>query len=120
MKELIFYVANSSDIENNTPDEIMCEGNRYTLKEFVEAFNNQKINSHTDQLYVREEDKLIYDLLSPDRIPIENNGGYKSMGDLRKAYLKWKSRFEQQGYYSSNDGHIPLNELFTHCNIITL
>jgi hypothetical protein len=43
------------------------------------------------------------------------------MKDAKKAFERWKSRFEQQGYYSSNDyGRIPLNELEKYCQFKTV
>lgn len=37
--------------------------------------------------------------------------------DVRKNFKEWKSRFETQGYYSSNSGRISLNELSENCSV---
>lgn len=61
-------------------------------------------------------------VLSPDGITIEfGSFYYENMKDAKKAFERWKSRFEQQGYYSSNDyGRIPLNELEKYCQFKTV
>ena len=62
--------------------------------------------------------KLKYEILSPDGFPIEVNGGYNSRKKAKEAFERWVKRYEQQGYYSSNSGRIPLDELEQHCNFI--
>jgi hypothetical protein len=60
-------------------------------------------------------------VLSPDGITIEfGSFYYENMKDAKKAFERWKSRFEQQGYYSSNNGRIPLDELESYCQFKTL
>ncbi len=55
-----------------------------------------------------------YDLLSPDGFSIDREETYPTMKAARTAFKEWKKRFEQQGYYSSNKGRIPLDELDQH------
>lgn len=61
-------------------------------------------------------------ILSPDGFDIDPyvEDDYTSQEVADKAFDDWKSRFESQGYYSSNNGRIPLNELRNHCKFITL
>lgn len=57
-----------------------------------------------------------YQVLSPDGITIEfNKWAYPSMKKAKESFENWARRFERQGYYSSSNGQIPLNELINHC-----
>jgi hypothetical protein len=64
------------------------------------------------------KNKTRYDVISPDGFSIHFSDTYATKEDAFKAFNDWKKRFEGQGYYSSNDGRIPLNELDQHCQII--
>tara|TARA_R110000868_G_C10533444_1_gene734251 strand:- start:248 stop:454 length:207 start_codon:yes stop_codon:yes gene_type:complete len=60
-------------------------------------------------------------VLSPDGFPIEfGSFYYEDMKDAKRAFERWKKRFENQGYYSSNNGRIPLDELEKHCQFKTI
>jgi hypothetical protein len=66
--------------------------------------------------------KLVrYDVISPDGIPIAPID-YPTKSAAKSAFDKWKSRFDQQGYYSTvMHGHyarLPLDELHLYCKII--
>ena len=62
-----------------------------------------------------------YQILSPDGITIEfDKWEYPSMKKAKESFDKWKKRYEIQGYYSSNNGRIPLNELEHYCTFKTL
>lgn len=61
-----------------------------------------------------------FDVLSPDGIPIFYNRTYASREEATAAFNEWKKRYEQQGYYSSNYGRIPLDELERHCQFISI
>jgi hypothetical protein len=54
-----------------------------------------------------------YQCLSPDGFTIEfDKWTYPSKKQMMESFNKWKKRYEQQGYYSSNNyGRIPLDEL---------
>lgn len=57
-------------------------------------------------------------ILSPDGFTIEfDRPTYPSLKKALVAFENWCKRFEIQGYYSSNNGRIPLNELFDYCTI---
>lgn len=64
--------------------------------------------------------KKRFDVISPDGFSIHFSDTYKSMEDAEKAFEVWKKRYEGQGYYSSNRGRIPLNELKDHCRFIEI
>jgi hypothetical protein len=61
-----------------------------------------------------------YDVLSPDGFAISATETYNSVEKAKAALKQWMKRYEMQGYYSSNNGRISLNELESHCRIITL
>jgi hypothetical protein len=53
-----------------------------------------------------------YEVLSPDGFTIEfDRPYYTSKEKAFEAFDKWKERYRNQGYYSSNNGRIPLEEL---------
>jgi len=57
-----------------------------------------------------------YQILSPDGFTIEFHPSYyTSVKKAKEAFSKWKERYVVQGYYSSNRGRIPLDELENHC-----
>ena len=64
--------------------------------------------------------KKKYDVLSPDGFSIHFSDTYRNKEEAKKAFDKWKKRFETQGYYSSNKGKIPLDELEDHCKIVEI
>lgn len=64
--------------------------------------------------------KQKFDVLSPDGFPIHFSNTYSSEKKAMKAFDEWKKRYELQGYYSSNNGKIPLNELHNYITIIKL
>jgi hypothetical protein len=60
-----------------------------------------------------------YNILSPDgfTITIDN---FATKAEALKAFTLWRKRFKAQGYYSSNNGRIALNELRHECQMITI
>lgn len=55
-------------------------------------------------------------ILSPDGFPIERDKAYyRTINELHTAFVIWKERFVLQGYYSSNRGRIPLENLLEEC-----
>lgn len=53
-----------------------------------------------------------YEVLSPDGFTIEfDRPYYTSKEKAFEAFEKWKVRYEKQGYYSSNNGRILLEDL---------
>jgi hypothetical protein len=62
-----------------------------------------------------------YEVLSPDGFTIEfDKPYYTSKKKAFEAFDKWKKRYEVQGYYSSNNGKISLDELENYCTFKTL
>ncbi len=64
------------------------------------------------------KNKTKYIVISPDGFPIHLSDTYATKEDAFKAFNDWKKRYEGQGYYSSNNGRIPLSELENYCKII--
>lgn len=59
-----------------------------------------------------------YEVLSPDGFTIEfDKPYYTSKEKALTSFNEWKERYKRQGYYSSNYGRIPLEELEDHCTI---
>ena len=59
-----------------------------------------------------------YFVLSPDGFTIEHTPSYyTSLKKALDALDKWMKRYEVQGYYSSNNGRIPLENLIDYCTI---
>lgn len=61
-----------------------------------------------------------YQVLSPDGFSIEFNKVYSSIPKAKKAFENWAARFKTQGYYSSNNGRILLQDLEYYCQLIEL
>jgi hypothetical protein len=61
-----------------------------------------------------------YDVMSPDGISINRMKTYKTIEEAGEALDNFLKRYEAQGYYSSNDGRIPLEQLAFHCNLVTI
>jgi hypothetical protein len=60
------------------------------------------------------------EVLSPDGFTIEfDKPYYTSKKKAFEAFDKWKKRYEVQGYYSSNNGRISLDELENYCTFKT-
>lgn len=67
------------------------------------------------------EKDLVYDVLSPDGFSISRDETWPTEEAARAAMMEWAKRYEQQGYYSTGNRYrIPVNELPSHCKIITL
>lgn len=64
--------------------------------------------------------KKEYDVISPDGFSISFSDTYESIEEAKAAFENWKKRFEIQGYYSSNNGRIPLDELEEHCTLVEI
>jgi len=59
-----------------------------------------------------------YEVLSPDGFTIEfDRPYYTSKEKAMIAFHEWKERYKRQGYYSSNNGRIPLDELENYMSI---
>jgi len=59
-----------------------------------------------------------YQVLSPDGFTIEfDKPYYTSKEKAITAFSDWKERYRRQGYYSSNNGRISLDELENYITI---
>jgi hypothetical protein len=61
-----------------------------------------------------------FDVISPDGFSIHREDTYSSRNEAKKALAEWIKRYEDQGYYSSNKGRIPLDELADYCKVIEI
>lgn len=61
-----------------------------------------------------------YDVMSPDGISINRMQTYKTVEEAGEALDNFVERYKAQGYYSSNHGKIPLEQLAFHCNLVTI
>lgn len=61
-----------------------------------------------------------YIVLSPDGISIDQEETYPTPEIALEKTKEWAKRFEKQGYYSSNNGRIPLDELIEHCTLVPI
>ncbi len=61
-----------------------------------------------------------YDVMSPDGISINRMQTYETVEEAGEALDNFVKRYEAQGYYSSNHGRIPLDQLAFHCNLVTI
>lgn len=59
-----------------------------------------------------------FQILSPDGFTIEMDKEHYSDSEVKKALKSFVERYKKQGYYSSNNGRIPLNKIVDHCSII--
>ena len=64
--------------------------------------------------------KLRYDVLSPDGFSIHPTDTYESKEEAQQKLVEWGERFNAQGYYSANDGRIPVYMLQEHCQIVAV
>ena len=67
-----------------------------------------------------KNNKEKWDVISPDGFSIHFSDTYPTKEGAMFAFNDWKKQFERQGYYSSNNGRIPLDELEQHCRIIKI
>jgi len=63
----------------------------------------------------KEKKYLIY---SPDGFCIDREHKPLKESEIEPTFNEWKKRFEHQGYYSSNGGRIPLEDLADECSIV--
>jgi hypothetical protein len=59
-----------------------------------------------------------FDVISPDGFSIHHSDTYNTKEQAKNALTEWVKRYEHQGFYSSNRGRIPLDELEQHCEIV--
>jgi hypothetical protein len=57
-----------------------------------------------------------YVILSPDEIPISPEP-FKSKTEAETYLKEWIKRFSRQGYYSTPNGHIPIDVLYAYCPV---
>jgi len=63
--------------------------------------------------------KIEFNVYSPDGFSIGFDT-YKSEEEARAAFKEWAKRYERQGYYSSCNGRIALDDLKSNCLLVTI
>jgi len=63
--------------------------------------------------------KKLFNILSPDGLTISMDN-FKTKEEALSYFAEWKKRFELQGYYSSNNGRIDLEDLEDECCFIEI
>ena len=61
-----------------------------------------------------------FEVFSPDGFAISREDTYPSREVAEQKLKEWAKRYEFQGYYSSNKGRIPLDELESCCKIVQI
>ena len=61
-----------------------------------------------------------YDVMSPDGFSINRDEIYQTPEKAGLALEQFVRRYQKQGYYSSNEGRIPVEQLAFHCNLVTI
>jgi len=61
--------------------------------------------------------KIKYAVNSPDGFGIHPSNEHDTPEKAWEEYDEWAKRYEAQGYYSSNQGRIPLDELKSRCSL---
>jgi hypothetical protein len=91
------------------------------MANYLDGLPGGKHNSDdTITSFTPKKKKQRFDVLSPDGISIHFSDTYSSEKKAMEAFEEWKKRYEFQGYYSSNNGRIPLTELHNHIKIVKI
>jgi hypothetical protein len=61
-----------------------------------------------------------FDVFSPDGHAISRVETYPSIEVAEQKLKEWVKGFEWQGYYSSDEGRIPLDKLASRCKIVKI
>jgi len=59
-------------------------------------------------------------ILSPDGFELKRDDNEYTQEQVKTELEEFTKRFEAQGYYSSNNGRIPLAEIAENCMIIPI
>lgn len=98
-------------------DKIKKRGGKATMKPTKGGFLIEY--SFPEKKESKQTRKKRYDILSPDGFSIRIGvDPFKTRAEGVKYFEKWKKRYEQQGYYSSNTGRIDLRDLADYCEFI--
>lgn len=57
-------------------------------------------------------------ILSPDGIDIRHDKWKYKETEIEAELSKFTKRYEQQGYYSSNNGRIALEDIADYCQVV--
>lgn len=94
-----------------------CRVNPLKFNNLLELIQNSIVTMDNLKSTLKTEPTDSFNILSPDGIPISVSG-FESYAKTLEFYRSWCDRFKAQGYYSSNNGQIPLRQLGVFCTPI--
>ena len=102
--------------------EITVEANSLSEALSLAEQDENRFTEELEQCNVTTETykAVRHNVLSPDGFAIDRVKTYGTREKAEKALDKWVKRYEQQGYYSSNNGRIPLDELKSCCKFVEI
>lgn len=59
--------------------------------------------------------QTMFQVYSPDGFSIMGSKTFCSLKEAKQQFTLWAKRFENQGYYASNNGRISLDDLEQSC-----
>ncbi len=101
----------------NVPKEWGTEETEKFIGDKGHELSTSTWGAFTGYVLDRRIPSVEYDVMSPDDISINPLGYYKSPEEAGRALEEWMKQFEEQGYYASNHGRIPIEQLALHCNL---
>ena len=109
------------DMTFSTDSGILIENDsvypaRYVDDKFQIFINDTYMNIEGIDFDILENHKI--DVLSPDGFGIHPTNLYDTPEEANKALDEWVLRYKLQGYYSSNEGRISLENLKDCCEMI--
>lgn len=94
------------------------------LKTWIQAKAVHSLTGHNGNLFtynttnMKKRNEKSYDVISPDGFSIHLTDTYPTKKAAWDAFEEWKKGYEAQGYYSSNRGRIPLEDLADFCSLV--
>lgn len=88
----------------------------YNANLFIQIDSPMKATDAKIETVEELSGRYVFNYMSPDGIHIDGEW-YKTPEQAKKAFDEWCKRFEAQGYYSSNEGRISLEELPNDCTL---
>lgn len=122
LRNIIVRYGKAIGAIKGTATHIKCNVEKGFLLKLKAIVADAKVKVRTDFLagVKKGKKKVYYDLLSPDGISMFPNKIFKNLDEVEPAFEQWKKRFERQGYYSSNNGRIHLDDLADEMQLIEI
>jgi hypothetical protein len=122
LRNIIVRYGKAIGAIKGTATHIKCNVEKGFLLKLKAIVADAKVKVRTDFLagVKKGKKKVYYDLLSPDGFSISPDKVYKTLDEVEPAFEQWKKRYERQGYYSSNNGRIHLDDLADEMQLIEI